>query len=223
MSPTRSLVSSQHIKRNSRVWAPVGASLFLGLGKHFLEEEESKMHLRKVSILGVILSLAVAAAACSSVKYNSDFDPAIDFEGMSTYAWLEAADPSQANRGVDELTERRIITALENQLDAKGYRRATTGTPDLLVNFYLTTEQKMDVSTYSTGWGYYGWYGGTQTTVHQWTEGTLVVDLVDVAEKDLAWRGWAQGELHPNLTPEERTRRVNEVIDGIMRQFPPKK
>jgi hypothetical protein len=206
-----------------RVRAPVGAPICHRVEEYFLKEEEFTMRLRHVPMFGVMLSLALAAGACSGVKYNSDFDPAIDFESMSTYAWLEAADPSQASRGMDELTERRVVTAIENQLDSKGYRKATTGAPDLLVNFYLTTEQKIDVSTYSTGWGYYGWYGGTQTSVRQWTEGTLVVDLIDTAEKDLAWRGWAQGELRPDLTPEQRTRRVNEVIDGIMGRFPPKR
>ncbi len=175
------------------------------------------MRLRHVPMFGVVFSLALAAGACSGVKFNSDFDPSIDFEGMRTYAWLEAADPSQASRGMDDFTERRVITAVENQLDAKGFRKATTGAPDLLVNFYLTTQQKMDVSTYNTGWGYYGWYGGTQTTVRQWTEGTLVIDLIDTAEKDLAWRGWAQGELKGELTPEQRTKRVNDVVEGIMR------
>ncbi len=182
------------------------------------------MRSRSSVILGLLFVLG--ATACSSVRYNNDFDPAIDFAQFSTYAWLEAADPEQANRGVDELTQRRIIAAIDNELASRGYSKATSGQPDILVNFYLTTENKINVDTYYTGWGYAGWYGGmyggTQTTVRQWTEGTLVIDFVDTAEKDLAWRGWAQGELRPDLSPEERTRRVNKVVEGIMKQYPPK-
>lgn len=176
------------------------------------------------AVSGPLLALAVTfgAAACSSVRYNNDFDPAIDFGNFSTYAWLEAADPSKADRGVDELSQRRIIAAIDNELAAKGYRKATSGQPDILVNFYLTTEKKLDVDTYYTGWGYYGWYGGAQTTVRQWTEGTLVIDFIDTAEKDLAWRGWAQGEIRRDMSTEERTRRVNTVVQGILKQYPPK-
>jgi hypothetical protein len=114
------------------------------------------------------------------------------------------------------------MAAIDNELAAKGYRKATSGQPDILVNYYVTTEKKMNVDTYYTGWGYYGWYGGTQTTVRQWTEGTLIIDFVDTADMDLAWRGWAQGELQPNLSPEERTRRVNKVVQGILQRYPPK-
>ncbi|MGD8698030.1 MAG: DUF4136 domain-containing protein [Gemmatimonadales bacterium] len=178
------------------------------------------MRSRRLVMLGLLLALG--ATACSSVRYNNDFDPAIDFSNFSTYAWLEAADPSKADRGVDEFTERRVIAAVDNELASRGYTKATSGQPDILINFYLTTENKINVDTYNTGWGYYGWYGGTQTTVRQWTEGTLVIDFIDTAEKDLAWRGWAQGELQANLSPEERTRRVNKVVEGIMKQYPPK-
>ena len=182
------------------------------------------MRSSRTAILGLLLALS--ATACSSVRYNNDFDPALDFRTFSTYAWLEAADPSQANRGVDELTNRRMVAAIDNELAAKGYTKATSGQPDILVNYYVTTEKKINVDTYYTGWGYSGWYGGmyggTQTSVRQWTEGTLVIDFIDTAEKDLAWRGWAQGELQPNLTPEERTRRINKVVAGILKQYPPK-
>ena len=181
------------------------------------------MRYSRTAILGL---LALSATACSSVRYNNDFDPAIDFNNLTTYAWLQAEDPSQANRGVDELTERRIIAAVDNELAARGFSKATSGQPDMLINFYVMTEDRINVDSYYTGWGYHGWYGGMyggmQTTVRQWTEGTLVIDFIDTAEKDLAWRGWAQGELQRNLSPEERTRRINKVVAGILKQYPPK-
>jgi hypothetical protein len=169
-----------------------------------------------------LLTLALGAAGCSSVTYNNDFDPTIDFSSLRTYAFLEAADPTQADRGLDDFTEKRVMSAVEDELGNMGYEKARSGAPDFLVNFYLTTQEQLDVTTYSTGWGYYGWYGGTQTSVRQWTEGTLVIDFIDVSEKDLAWRGWAKGELQPNLSADERTRRVNEVVKGILGQYPPK-
>ncbi|MGD8868359.1 MAG: DUF4136 domain-containing protein [Gemmatimonadales bacterium] len=177
------------------------------------------MRSTRTALFGALLALS--ATACSSVRYNNDFDPSINFADFSTYAWLEAEGQAEANRGVDEFTERRIVAAVDNELAAKGYKKATSGQPDILINFYVTTEKKMDVDTYYTGWGYYGWYGGTQTTVRQWTEGTLVIDFIDTAEKDLAWRGWAQGELQHSLSPEERTRRINTVVAGILKQYPP--
>jgi hypothetical protein len=169
-------------------------------------------------------AVALAAAGCSGVSYNNDFDPTIDFAGYSTYAWVEDVDSNASQgRNIDPLDERRIIAAVDSGLAAKGYRKVTTGRPSFLVNFYVTTQDKIDVSTYHTGWGYYGWYGGTQTSVRQWTEGTLVVDFIDTNEKDLAWRGWATASVDDfaRMQPQEKTRRITEIIDGILRQFPP--
>lgn len=178
------------------------------------------MRSSRSALVGALLALSLAA--CSSVHYNNDFDPAINFSQIKTYAWLQAEGQAEANRGVDEFTERRIMAAVDNEMAAKGFQKATSGRPDILVNYYVTTEKKLDVDTYYTGWGYYGWYGGTQTTVRQWTEGTLVIDFIDTKDKDLAWRGWAQGELQRQLSPEERTRRINQVVAGILKQYPPR-
>jgi hypothetical protein len=123
---------------------------------------------------------------------------------------------------IDPFVEKRIISAVDANLESMGFRLAGTGTPDFLVNFVTTTQEKIDFDTYYSGWGYYGWYGGTSVQARQWTEGTLVVDFVDFNTKQLSWRGWAQGAIEPNISPEERTRRINEVVAGIMRQFPPK-
>jgi len=177
----------------------------------------------RFAVFAFVLSLAVSAAGCSGISYNDDYDPTIDFSQFDTYAWLSPSDDNQNQRGVDQFTERRIIAAVDEYFAAQGIEKAGSGTPDFLVNFYVTTQQKMDVSTYHTGWGYYGWYGGgTQTYVNQWTEGSLIIDFVDFDEKDLAWRGWAQAAIEENLTVEQRTQRVNDVVLGILKRFPPK-
>ena len=177
---------------------------------------------QRVGIFPILGTVALAIAGCSGISYNHDFDPQFDFSRFETYVWAQPKDQSATGqRGVDELTEKRIIAAVDRELENKGYRKISSGQPDFVVNFYVTTQDKIDVSTYYTGWGYYGWYGGTQTYVTQWTEGTLVIDFIETAENDLAWRGWARGAVEPNLTPERRTEAINEVVAGILKRFPP--
>ena len=93
--------------------------------------------------LPVICALALAAivgSACSTASYNSDFDPEIAYSEYRTWQWLEDYDASmRQDRGVDQLVERRFKIAIENQLEAKGYSIATSGTPDFLMNFLLQT------------------------------------------------------------------------------------
>lgn len=168
------------------------------------------------------LALAAILAGCSSISYNYDYDPGINFTTLKTYAWIQTPDTSNARRFLGPLIERRIVRAIDENLAAKGYEKATTGRPDFLVNFYGGTQEKVDVTTYYSGWGYYGWYGGTSVDVRQWTEGTLVIDFIDAKEKDLAWRGYAQGAVdRSQRDPEEVDRRISEVVRNILKKFPP--
>lgn len=181
---------------------------------------------RRSALLPAVVAIA-ALAGCSGISYNQDFDPQIDFARFTTYGWVEDFDSEAAqSRGVDPIDERRIKAAVDEQLEDKGYRKVTSGAPDFLMNFYVTTQERVNYTTYHSGWGYYGWYGGmgmSQTVANEWTEGTMVLDLIDVAEKDLAWRGWAKGAVDgfERMTPERKTEAVNKVVAGILERFPP--
>ncbi len=175
----------------------------------------------RVLKLCALALVAVLGAGCSSTSFNSDFDPTVAFSGYQTWQWIEIVDPSiQLDRGMDQLVERRIKNAVQNELEAKGYNRDISGTPDFVVNFLLSTQDKVDVRSYYTGWGYSP-YGGMQAHARQWTEGTLIIDVIDMQKGEVAWRGWAQGALASNPTAEQITRAVNEVTAEILKRFPP--
>ena len=57
--------------------------------------------------------------------------------------------------------------------------------------------------------------------MNQYTEGTLILDFIDSKSKSLVWRGVAKGAVDPSLTPEKRTKRINEGAAKLMAQFPP--
>ena len=169
-----------------------------------------------------LLALTVLVVGCSGISYNSDFDPEVSFAELQTFDWLEAADPAAVNRGIDsEILERRIKRIVAEELEARGYKKGTAPDVDFLVNFYGATQEKIDVNTYNTGWGYRGWYGGTSVDVRQWTEGTLIIDVVVAKSMEMVWRGWAQGSIDKNATPEQREQKINKVVSGILDKFPP--
>jgi hypothetical protein len=51
--------------------------------------------------------------------------------------------------------------------------------------------------------------------VESYEEGSLLLDIVDVSEKRLVWRGIAEAKMDPPLTPEEQNERVR-VADHTM-------
>ena len=168
------------------------------------------------------LAASIVITGCAGISYNHDFDPAVDFTKYKTYSWMEVAEPGSSRpRGMSELVEKRIVAAIDENLASKGYTKQATGPTDFVVHFMGTTQEKVDFNTYYTGWGYYGWYGGSQVVADQYTEGTLVIDVFDSGTKGLAWRGTATGTIDPGATTEQRNVRIQEAVAGIFQRFPP--
>jgi uncharacterized protein DUF4136 len=54
------------------------------------------------------------------------------------------------------------------------------------------------------------------TDVELYEEGSLLLDIVDVGERRLVWRGIAQAKMDPTPTPEERNERVRVALHAML-------
>jgi len=171
------------------------------------------------------LSLLVCAA-CSGIRVSTDYDPAVDFSGFGSYAWLDESSGVQGDReDVRSLLDRRIRKAIEDELETKGFTPVERDEAEVLVSYHLSIDKKLDVDTINTGVGYYrGWYGAsarTETIVREYEEGTLLVDLIEPESRQLVWRGSGQSRLRDSSTPEQREKRVRQVVGAILKSYPP--
>ena len=133
-------------------------------------------------------------ASCSSVRVNSDYDKNASFDSYKTYAYQK--------NGIDkveisDLDKKRILRSIDEAMAAKGFTKSEN--PDVLINFFTKEREQVDVTQYSAGWGYgwgWGWnpwiWGG-RTSVNQYTEGTLTIDVTDAKKKELIWQGQGSG------------------------------
>ena len=71
---------------------------------------------------------------------------------------------------------------------------------------------------------YYGYpgagYAGTGR-VHEYLEGTLVLDIIDVRTEEVIFRGWASKSLSSDPSPENVRKYVAEAVKEILEDFPP--
>lgn len=167
--------------------------------------------------------------SCSSVEVYSDYDKGTDFTQYKTYAFYK--------KGIDkveisDLDKKRILRAIERELRSKGF--VPSDNPDLLVNIFTKSREKIDIYNnnyygwypwyYGYGYGYgYGYpgYGFGYTNVSSSTEGTLFIDLVDARKKELAWQGIGVGILSYYKNVDKKEARINEFVTNIMTQYPP--
>src|SRR5690606_6541036 len=124
--------------------------------------------------------------ACSSVRVSSDFDREANFAAYKKYAFTKEA----LELPVGDLNRKRILQAVTNELEAKGF--TASDQPDVWIDLNVKTEQKQNatattVSPYGTRYGYrWGMGVGFSTTninIEQYVEGTLFVDMIDVSKK----------------------------------------
>jgi len=173
------------------------------------------------------LGLAAFSAACSSVEVHNDFDVEANFAAYHTYNWIaqpvNATGSAQAAQERNTLLDKRIRSAVDAQMAAKGFRLEASS-PDLLVVYHTGLADKVSVTDwgYTYAGSYWGW-AGRDIDVSTYTEGTLIVDLVEAAGKELVWRGSATGTVDPSASPEKRERRLNDAVARMFTQYPPKR
>lgn len=177
----------------------------------------------------VLPALLCWLVACAGVSVNQDYDPATDFARYHSFDWYAGQRQLTGDAGVgDPLLEQRIRAAVGRELVSRGYRKVSDRTPDFLVNYHVSVQQKLTSSGVSVGYGVgsYGSHGGVgigmgTSPVRQYEEGTLVIDFIDGASGKLFWRGTGSKALSRNPTPEDTTRTIDTATHEILKQFPP--
>lgn len=182
------------------------------------------MHLR------LAVALVIAAIPAAALKVNTDYDRLADFSGYKTFAWkgCEVIDEDPVIR--TGFFYKRIRAIVNDQLSTKGLVEAAEGsTPDLWINCMVGTQDKQRLETTWAGWygpyygpsWYYGWGAGwPETRTVDWTEGVLVVDLIDSGQKALVWRAVCQGTVSDK--PKTNRKRVQSAMDKAFKSYPPK-
>lgn len=194
------------------------------------------MATRTAFIATLALVLFILTGCATTFKAVYDHDPEQDFSTYKTFSWIEQHPMklSSANRIPNPLLEPRIMTAVESALTNKGYSLVDdSGSADFVLAFTVGSREEIKIDTYpsmSVGYGragrwggaYYGsYYGGyTETTVREYTTGTLAIDVFDVKDRQPVWHGVASKTISES-DRENLEATVRAAVDAILAGFPP--
>lgn len=186
--------------------------------------------MRILKLLPIVLLFI--ASSCVSVRVSSDYDKKANFKEYKTFAFYK--------KGIDkveisDLDKRRILKAIEADLMAKGFTKSDN--PDILVNIFTKSREKINIYNNSyRGWYpfYYGGFAGygpmmgpyqfgygAYDNISKSTEGTLFIDLIDANKKELAWQGMGTGALNTSKNVAKKEARIKEFVAEIMAEYPP--
>lgn len=165
-----------------------------------------------------LVAITVLLAACASKpEIRSNVDPATDFSRYRTFGFYD--ETTGRKPAYESFADQYIKSAIVRELQARGLQQSQA--PDLLVNIHVQTKDKMRVSeTPSASYGYYGyrgsmygWGSGVATTVENYTEGTLNIDVIDRTSSKLLWEGIAVGRIN-----EQARENMQPAIDAVVKQ-----
>ena len=174
------------------------------------------------------LVLASLLAGCASQRVDWDYDNANGVQeqmlSWKTYAWLPVEPEQMLPYHLDGLQDRRIRSAVNQQLQAKSYQQVAADKADFLVNYLTTSKTRREENhiTTSMGYGMRSWGMGvyTETRVNDYEEGGLLIDVIDPQDHELLWRGRSRARLSDTSTPEKRTEKTNKAVTAILEAFP---
>jgi hypothetical protein len=147
-------------------------------------------------------AVAVFTLSALTAQVYTEFDPAVDFTRFKTFSFVPAANLAMSETLKDPEIRERIRNFIGGGLEG----RSLTEVPrdqkhDLAIRFWAAVRNKQTVEVSMAtdptwmGWGGYPpywtgtWaYSYEEWVVHNYHEGTLVVDLIDPASKELVWR-----------------------------------
>lgn len=181
--------------------------------------------------LMIAASLLTLLTGCSSLpKADADWNPDFDFSKVHTYSFVDRAKLRADTPMTSDITRNRIESAVEKTLNLKGLRyEKDPAAAHLQVSYHVTAKDKQDIQTYNTGVNYcyrcgYGMgmsMGTTDVRVREYTEGTLIIDMVDPKSNQSVWRGHLSAKISDLKSQQERIEAINYAVTTILAQFPP--
>jgi hypothetical protein len=182
--------------------------------------------MKRVIFAALAMLVVATVAQAQDVRYN--FDKAADFSKFKTFKWVE----NKSSDKLDDLTQKELESAIESELAKKGLQKSATDSADLYLTYEVSVSTEKQVNTFDTGYGagpgwygpygYGGWSGGSSTsTTYTIYNGTIVVDLYDVATKQLVWRGAVSKTLDLKAKPDKRAKNMQKAFEKLFKNYPP--
>lgn len=175
--------------------------------------------MKKLLKITLLIIFVAVLTSCDSVRVATDYDRKANFNTYETFAFYK---PGIDEAEISDLDKKRILRAIETELEAKGMTKSQT--PDLLVSIFTKTVENVNIYQHPGYYGYaWGWrpyyWGSSYNTVSRSTEGTLYIDLIDAETMNLVWQGMGTGALEMEM--EDKIERINEIVSEILAKYPP--
>jgi len=178
---------------------------------------------------GAVLLPTVIAFCGPAVQVRTVANPAANLSRLHTYRimsnprWrgqrpLRIDDPMLEN----SIVNRNLREDLRRGFEQKGYVVDDVN-PDFMVAYYASAREKLDITYYDYGYAWWPrwWDGGRDAPAAQaipYTEGTVIIDVVDPRSHELLWRGSGVATVSDDV--QQYMKDMDQTVAAILEKFP---
>ncbi|MGH8297513.1 MAG: DUF4136 domain-containing protein [Steroidobacteraceae bacterium] len=193
--------------------------------------------MNRVQVLALCAVTAVLAACATGPEVRTRVAEQVDLASFHTYAFVPK--PGTDTSAYKSITTQQLEKDVGEELQSRGYVPASAGQrPDLLVDFKVATHDRVEGAAFGPpfgggwgwgwGWGPYGWGspwgpwgwgGGYHSDVQTVTTVSLTIDLIERADKSVAWSGTAFSTLSRRIL-DHPAQSIDEAVHQIFVHFP---
>jgi hypothetical protein len=173
--------------------------------------------MRPIARVTLAAAAALALTACATTNIRSYMERGGDLGLYRTYAWGAPAVQATGDPRLDNnrFFQERVEAAVELQLAARGFEK-TEATPDLLVRYYTSVEQRVNADGVDRPY-----VSCEDCRPFVFDAGTIVVDLIDARTRRLVWRGWEEGSIDGVVDEQQwMEKRIDQAVARIIEQLP---
>jgi hypothetical protein len=172
----------------------------------------------------LILTLALLPAPARA-KSNVDLNPNLDFTRYKTFAFIDGVEHLAMQQLNPNQLRDTIHDSVSRALTQRGLREVRRDqNPDLVVRYLAESNAQLNYAG-GDNWGGYDkftgdWWSTAYTLWYTSTtrNGSLLIDLIDVNRRDLAWRLFIQQQI---LNVDKLPQKIDKEIAKGFESFPP--
>jgi hypothetical protein len=181
---------------------------------------------RRYSSFLIRLFIVIGLAASSlPAKTVVDFNPKLDFSKYKTFAFVGGVENLLMFPVNPDLISERVHRAVTRELTGKGLREVQPSqNPDLVVRYWAIPSSQVNVITMGA-WGAYRPFIGSywerlynEVSASSAKEGCLIIDLLDLRSRDLAWRLYL---IHKITLPDKEWKKAGDELTKGFESYPP--
>lgn len=182
--------------------------------------------MKPVALIAAAAALLLLAACNTtpSLEARTDYKQDYDFSGVDKIAIQPVRRANLEAVRISDMQVSRLNNAFRDALQARGMSVVDDNAQaDLLMTWHLVTDERTDVRTYNTSSFYNCWRCGptmSNVSVRQYTQGTLIVDMIDPKSLRSVWRSIVQTRLRQS-NEEQAAALRKEAARASFADFPP--